>query len=70
MLKVLGLMTSTRFVAAEPSDPKQRVGTSLSHLEEEIIGFLCLVCERCAGTRGWCPGSQQEGWVTCLGLCG
>lgn len=49
MFKVLGLMTSTVFVAAEPSDPKQRVGTSSSHLEEKITGFLCLACERGPG---------------------
>lgn len=33
----------------------------------KMIGFLCLVCERSAGTRGWCLRSQREGWVTCPG---
>lgn len=30
-------MTSTRFVAAESSDPKQRVGIASPHLEEKIL---------------------------------
>lgn len=60
-------MTRTPFLAAESIDPKQCVTTSLSHLEEKMVCFLCLVWEQCAGPRGRCLSSQQEGWVTCPG---